>query len=302
MLDTTLLAPPDELRRGRRVASFSVMLAATLWTSGCSDQGDDPRDPESIGAPNRTPIIAIAGQSNADGRADIFGVTNWQTLDLQHPFSPVTYIEKRKDTPGAPPFTWDLERGPIALAPRPGGNQGIFGPELTLGRALIESDYEHALVKMAIGSTLLATHWRPVGGTFPTAEEPLFDRWIAQLHEAETALDGEVVGVVWVQGEADAGNLAAANAYAANLTTLISEFRARFPDTWWVINRLHAASGGSFNSTVRAHQDSVASTVAGVRIIGCDDLGLLGAHFTGDGYVELGRRFATAIDELVSQP
>jgi hypothetical protein len=240
------------------------------------------------------PIIALAGQSNADGRADIYSVTDYASTGLTTPYSNVRYMEKREDSP-TDPLVWDLERGPIDLQARPGGNQGIFGVELTLGRTLTELGFRHDIVKTAIGSTRLDTNWRAVGSTYPSTGSTLFEIWIAHLQEAERSLGGKVVGVVWIQGESDAGVLAAANAYSSNLVALISQFRSYFPNTWWVLNRLHSLSGGTYNSTVRAQQDLVVAAVEDTAIVACDDLGLVGAHFNGDGYVTLGERFADSI-------
>jgi hypothetical protein len=203
-------------------------------------------------------------------------------------------MEKREDAP-SDPLEWDTERGVISLSARPGGSQGLFGTELTMGRRLDALETRHNIVKTAMGSTLLHTHWKPIAGAYPTSGKTLFELWIDHLLTAQATLGGKVAGCVWIQGESDAGNQTAANAYATNLVTLIAEFRRAFPGTWWILNRLHSGSGGNFNSTVRAAQDAAVLQVSDAWIIDGSDLPLSGAHFTGNGYVTLGNRFADAI-------
>jgi hypothetical protein len=248
------------------------------------------------GHDDRLPIIVIAGQSNAAGRGSVEMITDFEVRGFHLPYTAVRYFDKVEDHPTIP-LQWDFDRGPIDLQPLPGGNRGVCGIELALGRRLVETyGYAHAQVKIAIGSSTLQTHWRANGSTYPSGDDPLSDQMIVQAHVAEDVLGGRVVGVIWIQGESDAGIGTAANDYADNQEALIVKWRAEFPDTWWYINQLHANAGGTFNATVRMQQAILVARTPNTRLVDVDDLSLVGAHFTADSYVELGYRFA---DEIV---
>lgn len=237
------------------------------------------------------PIVVICGQSNAAGRGAVTLIPNYLLHGYNGTFPAVQQRYLVDDGP-TDPIVWDFDVGPSDLAPIVSGN-GIFGVELSMCRRLYRNGYEHAMAKMAIGSTSLAVHWLPTG-TFPTGDN-LFTQFLAFLDEAETDLDGTIAEIVWVQGETDAGNSGHAAAYAANLRAFIVAVRVAYPGVAFTINRLHINNGGAFTSTVRAAQDLVSRTVPGVRIFSCDDLPLDGAHFTAIGFMALGERFADQI-------
>lgn len=238
-----------------------------------------------------TPIVVIAGQSNAAGRGTVTVVPAYQEHGYDVGFSRVQQYYKVDDGP-TDPIVWDFEVGPNDLAPIASGN-GVFGVELSMCRRLLANGYAHAMAKMAIGSSSLGVHWLPTG-TFPTGDN-LFTQFLAFLDDAETQLDGEIAELVWIQGETDAGNSTHAANYATNLRAFIEAFRVAFPGVPVSINRLHTLNGGAFTSAIRQAQDLVARTVPGVRIFTCDDLPLTGAHFTSNGFMALGERFADAI-------
>lgn len=239
------------------------------------------------------PIVVIAGQSNAVGRGTVPLIpAAYLTEGYDDPYPPVQLVYKTSDAPDDPP-TWGFDEGPDDLDYIHSGN-GTYGIELSLGRKLHRLGYEHAIAKMAITSSSLGTHWK-VGATYPTLGDNLFTQFLAYCTAAQTSLSGTVTELIWIQGEADAGNLTNANAYAANFATFASTFRSTFPAVPITINRLHSASGGTYNSIVRAQQDIIAATVPGIRIFSVDDLDLTGAHFTSPAFLTLGERFADRI-------
>jgi hypothetical protein len=226
------------------------------------------------------------------GEAELETLTDPNMLgDMLQPFPAVQYLEKIADKP-IDPLVWGLERGRIDLQAR---DNGGFGPELSLGRRLQALGIRANLVKIAIGSTLLATHWQPIDSTFPAAAPHLIDQYIAIGHQAEQLWHGRVVGAIWAQSEADAANQAAAESYASNEINFIETTRAEWPDAWFVFNELYAGDGYAFEATIRSAEEYVAVTEPNTTLVHIDDLTLAsGPHFTADSYVELGNRFGDA--------
>lgn len=248
------------------------------------------------------PIIAIAGQSNADGRADIVNVNRWPTYNYHTAYVPVSLIEKHEESV-TDPLSWDLDRGPTALAARGSvvaPRLGTIGVEMSLARRLNETySKQHAITKMCIGASGLASHWLPTA-EYPENVPNLFHQWIVQMSAAEGALNGHIAGVIWIQGETDANDEAQAAAYEENLTALIAEMRRYFPYAFWAFNRLSSqASSVPHRATIRTAQTNVAANVSNCFMVNCDDLGITGQHFTGTGYHDLGVRFADTIQHLV---
>lgn len=244
------------------------------------------------------PIIAIAGQSNADGRADIVGTDTWPKLNYHTAYSPVNFMEKHEDSV-TDPLSWDLDRGPISLQARGGvisGLKGTIGIEMALSRRLNETyGFRHGISKMCIGASGLETHWLPTA-SYPTGVPNLFSQWMTELHNAMSQMNGHIRAVLWLQGETDANNNTQANNYQTNLTTLINTMRTYFPGCPWLFNRLSSqASSVPFRSTIRTAQTNVAEGLTKCHMIDCDDQPITGQHFTGTGYYGLGNRFADAL-------
>lgn len=241
------------------------------------------------------PIVVIAGQSNAAGRGTIPLLPGaCVTLGYGDPLPAVQFMYRVEDTP-TDPLEWDFDEAAGDLDYIHSGN-GTYGIELSLGRRLHQAGYEHAIVKMAIGSSSLAVHWDATSGAYPAGPaDPLFTQFLDYCTSAETDLSGTIAELIWIQGETDAGNQAHANAYAANFAAFMTAFRAEFPGVPVTLNRLHSGSGGTYNSVIRAQQSTIVATVPGVRIFNVDDLALDGAHFTSAAFITLGERFADAI-------
>ncbi len=248
--------------------------------------------------PSEIPIILVFGQSNAVGEAELETLSDpVLARTLAMPFSAVQYSEQIADKP-IDPLVWGLVRGPIDLAPRANGG---FGLELSMGRRLVELGIKVNIAKLAIGSTSLAHNWQPVDPTYPIAAPHLIDQAITFGHDVEDQWRGRIVGIDWVQSEADASNPAYANAYGENETNLVTRLRAEWPDAWFLFNELHANTYPC-EDIIRAQQASVAASVSNTLEIHVDDLPMnpaSPAHYTADGYVGLGVRFADATAVLM---
>lgn len=231
-----------------------------------------------------TPIIALAGQSNSVGEGNVAGMINFSALGLDQPFPAVQYLEKTASAP-ADPLVWDVaNRGPIDLQAR--GDSGC-GIEISLGRRLVNvHGIKVNIAKMAIVASSLSVNWAAAGG-YPVTPPYLADQWISFLQGAETSLNGFIAGVVWQQGEADAG-LAAGASYDTNLKPLIDKTRAVWPNLWWLLVQLHYLSGGTFNSTVRDLEARVVSGYPRMTMVSGDALPITGAHYLGQSCYDLG--------------
>lgn len=174
-------------------------------------------------------------------------------------------------------------------------SQGEFGPEIGIAKA-IPNIKSHAqpgnivIVKCATGGTDLASHWDETAATGYV----LYSRMKSFLEDPGQlwASSYEVVGAIWIQGEADAVVEANSLAYEANLNSFIAQLRtdvsqASLP---FIISRLHTGyTGGIYHATIRAAQDAVAAADAYVTTV-TPTPALSGdaIHYTSDGYAELG--------------
>lgn len=294
------------------VALLTFALVACTSAADAPPDASTPSDTSTDGAPTvdaavapdvtpastRKKIVVIAGQSNAAGRADWHDVTT--LLDANAPYPNVTIAQQLADE--ADPLPWTVY-ATGALAPRPGPSSLDMGIELSLGRDLDAANPQGwALVKFAVGSSSLHEHWR-VGSKYPSrpAGTPdLLDQFMAFLAAQTIALDGDIVAIAWIQGEADSRVQLDADAYAGDMSDLTAAVRAVYPGVPIVFNQLNAqltALGLAYVDDVRAQQAQYLQMTPGAIEITDDDLALQlnQPHYTADSYVALGHRFATAI-------
>jgi hypothetical protein len=111
----------------------------------------------------------------------------------------------------------------------------------------------------------------------------------------------EIAGMIWMQGETDAQNIATANAYEVNLKNLITHVRSDFdsPNMRFVLGRIttfYDSKPAGGNATVRSSQVSVGCDFPNTAWIDTDDLQwAYDAHYGTQGQIELGIRFANAM-------
>jgi hypothetical protein len=233
------------------------------------------------------PTIWGWGQSNEDGTYDVASTTGYPANGYADPFPAVTMMESRANAPTDPV----VERGPVALSPRPGGTAGLFGAELSMCRDLTAAGITHNFGKTSVRGSSLYSDWPTVIG---------FDRLFSHMRAGVAQMDAKIRGLIVKQGEADAGNAGGAAAWASNFATnILTPLRDEFGgDVWCIIVLIHSGSGGAFNTTVRAQQQLVAATYPRVRVIDASDLAIIGAHYTADATITLGSRLATAVQAI----
>ena len=173
-------------------------------------------------------------------------------------------------------------------------------PYLQFGRLLKrELGYPIGLVQTALGGSPLK-RWNP--GELETAD--LFENMVRCVGK----VGGRVKGILWYQGESDAGNEAEATSYGARFNQALGAWRealgdAELPVLTVQLNRvLQPEDSGADQrwSQVREAQRRVAREVPGVAVVPALDLPLSDLiHTSPAGNMLLGERLARAARGMV---
>ena len=251
-----------------------------------------------------TGMFALLGQSNmwgqgaaaGGGSANLRGADQGYGISLATPFAPVTMNQRTSNGPTTPMAYADTGTGP--LAPYTGSSPNM-GPEQTLGRWLVNYGVypSPALVKFAVGSTRLDVHWL---SQFPSGTATtMYQDAMQQLTSRRTELNRQYDGLVWLQGEADEGTSAAANAYQANLGVFFGRVRGDLgiPNLPVFIVQVNQATGfGPFRDTVRAAQAAYVASDPNAYLVNVDDIFIeADPHYGMIGLADIGERCALAI-------
>jgi hypothetical protein len=185
---------------------------------------------KSIKSKKKIKVFILAGQSNMEGRADGTKLLQedherllraQKNVQLAYNNEPLIPLNPVKPTPGiAETYNRTL----------------IFGPEIFFGITLSEiwPDEEILLIKLSEGSTSLHGCWNANWSEDKAAimnevqESKLYSsltNYIEQILSEYKTDEYELCGMLWVQGETDAGNKIAASAYGRNLNQFIGQIR-----------------------------------------------------------------------------
>lgn len=253
----------------------------------------DDRQPGTSGMP--IPVFILAGASNA--RGDDLDVSNLG----QH-------AGPQRDV-----LLFDQDRRLQPLVPPTGLPFKTIGSDVSLARDLADHfGAGIAMVKYAVGSTALGRQWQPEN------EFGYYEQLVSRVREAtdlltERGYKPRIYGLFLVQGEADSGNGDYDDLYAQSLVRFVTALRndlhePQLPAVWSRIPALIPPSRYPFSATVRALQVSAVSLIQHAAWVDTDDLPLVTAvtppdlpnlHYTTDGEIELGHRFADAWVGLV---
>jgi hypothetical protein len=249
-----------------------------------------------------TRVYLLGGQSNAEGCGEV--------ADLTAPYNvPQTNVN----------FTYQKFQ-PFKWAPLQGGygnNQDTqFGPEVGFGyaiKAAFPTD-DIYLVKVAVNGSDLAVSWKPDGtGVNYNTFKKTVNAALTDLRGK--GLDPVISGMLWMQGESDAGIVADASsqivpgsaaAYQTNLINLITTVRSDFatPNMPFVMGRILTYYGSpTDNALVRASQMNIPDErlLSNTAWVNTDDLpGALDhpGHYGATQQIELGNRFASALVQV----
>ncbi|MEO9476204.1 MAG: sialate O-acetylesterase [Cyclobacteriaceae bacterium] len=205
------------------------------------------------------------------------------------------------------------------------GNQlsDRFGVELSFA-ATIQKQYpgeKIALIKYSKGGTSIDTLGNPLRGTWDPhlrSKTNQYDHFLATLRNAfaNTDIDNDGVeeilipsGIIWMQGESDAVTVKMASRYLDHLKELMTLFRAalRDDDLPVVIGKISDSWHERYNGKVWKYgeliqhaqeefvrTDKKAAIVRQTRYYKYSDPW----HYTSDGYIDLGERFASKLFAL----
>ncbi|KYG02169.1 hypothetical protein BE20_51475, partial [Sorangium cellulosum] len=284
-------------------------------------------------------LFVLAGQSNMVG----YGVGTALPAELQSQ-PDIWYDHHNPDAREGGPYAaaTSTDWGPL----EPKGEARRYGPEITFGHAMAAAYPEHriAIVKLAQGGTNLVDHWGRGLGPDPEVlyKSQLYHALLGKLDSATytgdralrypdepTRLDNalarleseghdvEIAGLLWMQGENEAG-WAAAFSYGDTLRGFIAAIRedlgapglpvvlGRISDNLYPANGGPIAAGKEANiDAVRAAQVAVAEEDPRVAWVDTDDFAPRRAddtwHFDSAAYQLLGERFAEAYLALVGE-
>lgn len=278
-------------------------------------------------------VFYLGGQSNMDG----YGYVKDLPKSLAAP-TPTVLIFHGNQSPDATPVDG---RG-LWTQLKPGHGVGFssdgsanryserFGVELTFAQTLQQAFPETniAIIKYSRGGTSIAEEaagrfgcWEPdyQGGEGAGKGINQYDHFLATIRYATSVADidgdGESdrlipAGIVWMQGESDAGTEAIANRYQENLKRLMDLVRAalRTDDLPVVIGRISDSGGKEankiwkFGTTVREQQAAfVENDAAAALVTSTDDYGYSDPwHYDSAGYLDLGQQFAEAMAKLIT--
>ena len=241
-------------------------------------------------------VFILAGQSNMVG-GGLLGELPPSLDSLQ---TDVLYSWRLRTTQTVASDEW-VALQHYASAPPAGVS---YGPELSFGRQLADALPDQiAILKLAANGTNLHTDWDPTTGDVYEQMFAYADAALAQL--VADGMTPSVAGLIWVQGTSDAGTIANATNYEANLNDLIAAVRQRFTDSDLplVFNLYHEDSvffdaiSPEEIAALRQSQRNVAAGDPSAWLIEADDTDLRSVgdvHYTGEAFVTLGRRLADA--------
>jgi iduronate 2-sulfatase len=232
-------------------------------------------------------VFVLAGQSNMDGRGGAADLP----VDWKQPVKNAVIFDGKAWVPVAPAHG----------TPGEPDRWGSFGPELGFSRRMSETFGQPiGIVKHGTSGTSLAKNW--------DLKDPKshYHVMLNKIRAAQQSRKIEIVGMLWMQGEADSVFEPMAKAYAANLEALIQASRKDFggPKMPFVAGRVNPPETGyRFVKIVRKAQESC--RLPGYAFVDCDGFATYGqadlVHFNVSGQMALGQAFADTMLGLLGK-
>ena len=180
-----------------------------------------------------------------------------------------------------------------------------FGPELSFGYEIQKLLGEPiGIIKLSKGGTNLHKQWNPAD------PKSLYGQCIKMCKDAGKKRKLEFVGILWVQGGADAKTKEMADAYLENYKTFVDAWRKDLGNDKLVVvcGRCGTTSKPTQFRAKKPHIDIVRKAqdelpYALYKSVDLDDisLGSDGVHFDTPGMVETGNRYAKAMHKLLKK-
>ena len=258
-------------------------------------------------------VYFLAGQSNGSGRGDASQIPAGSPL--ANPQTDVQFYWRKTLVTTNGNLTQNTF---VPLQPdsghgrnNPGSFPVEFGPELGMGRTLADlfPTRNILIIKYSHGGSNLHTDWAAGGTRYNTFISTVNDA-LADITAAGATF--QLRGIVWVQGEADAGNATNAGNYGTNLTDLISRMRTAVfagAEAPFVLSRLSDNQYPTLSSnvqTVRTAQQQTAEAMANVEWVDADDAEFSTysgtVHFNAAGITNLGNALGEQVAALEEDP
>jgi hypothetical protein len=231
--------------------------------------------------------IIMSGQSNMDGRGSVSALS-----DSQKALPPnLSFVSNWTNRP------WPWMVNPSATS---------FGPEISFCHTIAARypSKEFMVIKKAQGG-LSINSWKPGSGTMHQA-------LVDMQNGMEAYFAPKVIvwsAYLWVQGEADALNATSANSYYGKLVELIDDSRTQFRNANlpWLITPTEfpdfKQADYPYADIVTQAKMDVADSMSNITIVPIAGLELNadGVHFSSNGQLGLGVRFADSIMQYLGQ-
>ncbi|MBI5548897.1 MAG: hypothetical protein HY901_33870 [Deltaproteobacteria bacterium] len=298
----------DDSARDARTLAWDVAGSSDASGEGDGDSGTlaaadggmraDVGDPDDVGMDvagadagsdsSRIWVYVMAGQSNMVGLGKSADLTVAQAAPVANA---VIYYDSCVH-PNTHTKRW------LPLGPGFGALDDRFGPELGFGRRWRElyPDRALAIIKVAEGGTALHDRWKARTGDL---YQLLLSEAQAQLADLSARGRPQLAGFLWMQGESDAVEAAAADLYGQNLTELVSDLRSELgvPFLPTVAGLIAQSPLWPYSGTVRNGIALVSVQLGQMEVVETSDLTTWlddAAHYDSASTLALGRRFADA--------
>lgn len=279
-----------------RYATYTDMVTIKTTPADRIFSSGDSYAAFAIGPVNPTlSIYLVAGQSNAVGWSNNGAWLPAHAADAQVRF--FYRIGGGMDWAATTSGDVTTLKPQIAGFGRATNSPTLFGIEMGALRTLHDNGRKNmAVVKVAMGGTNLASEWNPVNGqglyrlmqeNYSTASA----KWNAMGYRTR------LVGLLWMQGEADATDQTMANNYANNLKGLVATVRQMAGDRCMPVVVGRIRKEWPINGPVRAAQEQLAANDKCAAWVDTDDLTLYPndwPHFSDESEYRLGQRFGEA--------
>ena len=297
--------------------------------------------PSIADAQNTFDVYIFAGQSNMDGRGEVSDLSAAQLANVQNDaiisyLNPGS--ERERAVPTSNPNDLDVGTNGFTFLV-PGGFSvestssrvlsDTFGPELSFGASIAEatgSNNQIAIIKVSRGGTNLRNDWRVNSTVDSVPDEPQGFLYRALLEEVNNRLadlraggnTANVKGFIWHQGESDSSN--GLGPYVERYIEFVESVRDEFGENIpFVVGELSRDRTNSvtFNANLaQLAADSadpnnldVPSNIFLVSSLGLEtprslnpnNLATDATHFTANGQLELGQRYASSISNAFAQ-
>lgn len=242
-------------------------------------------------------IFILMGQSNADGRGD----SKKLPLELAAPSKDhiIFYHNSNATTPEWEALAPGYSTGKSKTTVPKGG----YGIEVSFAPAFAAAvpGAKVAIIKSALGSTDLGFKWHPrtdANGAKAQRPGPCYRTALNAVNMALAKLppgEHRLRGILWHQGESDAGN----RSYDKMLAHLINRLREdlKAPELPFVFGGIRPGIGAKWNG-VAANATNLVTNAAFAPSTGLEGDSL---HFNSEALVEFGKRYAEAMAPLVKQ-